>query len=713
MSQEKLEENRKQIIQQMETLHERLRQNPKNYSAMYSLAERHFWLDEFRKSYELCKKLADLGAEQVVVYTLGAQAGIKAGLYKDVVKIINKGLKKFPDEYNLLISLATALNKDKQHQKAEEIFEKARQLNPDNPISYVAMGNYYTSIGQVDQALNVLEEGLEKFPDAVVILNNIGALYNKLEDYIQASEYYIKALRLKPENPDCLVNLGATFERMKKVTIAQQFFEQALALNPNHSLALCCKANSMCNHGLAQEAIPLYRKGLELSREDAEVQNSTYIVHYSNIVFYQHYVPYLSKEEIFDDIINWQKELCSDVQEKPSVSFDNKPDKKKKLRIGLISKGFNVHPVGQMIYAALENLNKDDFELYCYTELPEDKKDYLTEKIYSLMAKTTVVANEVNHILVEKMREDELDILIEMTGHSEGGRRLQLIAERVAPVQVKWVGGLFNTTGVPQMDWLLSDNIETPEGVDDWYTEKIYRMPDDYIVYYPPYYAPRVLDLPAKKNGFVTFGNLNNLAKTNSYSIEIWSKILHAVPNSRMLLKGSKMHEDFVQDHLYKAFEAHGINRDRVIIEGGEQHQQFMHVYNRIDIALDPHPYTGGLTTCEALWMGVPVVTLPGETFAGRHSATHLANANLSQFIAQDEQDYIDIALKWANDLDELENLRAGLREHVSKTPLVDGPRFAKNLEKAMRHMWSEWCDIKINALEETEAPITSKNKKR
>ncbi len=709
-----VEKTTAKILHQISLLQDYIKKNPTEYTALYRIAKRYYVLEEYSSAGKACMDLAKLGAEQAEVYDLGARAFIKGGKFPDAIKIIRMGLQKFPLKYEFLLQLATALHKNMDFDEAEKVFKQAGEENIDHPASYIAISNFYNEQGRLAEALDILEQGLEKFPDSTIILNNIGAAYTRIEQHLKASEHYLKALRIEPENVSCLLNLGTSFERMKNTVVAQQFYDEALKLDPENPIGLCCKANLLCNNGMAQEAVPIYKKGLSLLR-DRPLHSNIYMIHYSNLVFFQHYLPDLSRREIYDEILNWQKELCSDCIEKPATDFNNDADKNRPLKIGLVSKGFCVHPVGQMIYAALENLNKESYELYCYSELAPEKKDYLTEKFFELIPKTISINNKVNRHVVETIRGDEIDVLIEMTGHSEGGRRLQMVAERAAPVQVKWVGGLFNTTGIPQMDWLLTDNIETPKGEDKWYTEKLYRMPDDYIVYYPPYYAPKVSESPAKKNGFITFGNLNNLAKTNSYSIELWSKILHMVPGSKLLLKGNKMDTPFVVEHLQKSFEAHGIGIDRLLIEGGESHQKFLNVYNRIDIALDPHPYTGGLTTCEALWMGVPVVTLPGETFAGRHAASHLTNAGLPEWIAKDERDYIDIAVKWASDLEALSELRAGLRDHVAKTPLVDGPRFARNLEIALRHMWSDWCDRKITADKPAKVtkPKPKKSKKR
>lgn len=705
---DQIEENLEAKIKE---LAQTLKSNPNDYTSLFKYGAYLQANGNNSEASDAFMKLAKIGAEQLVVYEAGSKAHLDAGLYEEAVEFCKLGLQKFPENGALLLRLGAALTKKGLFEEAEEALQKLQQEAPDNAEVIASLGTFYINSGQVEKGLQILIDGNEKHPDNIPILNNIGAAYLNAKEYLIASEYFLKALRLSPENVQCLINIGSCFEKMRKPEVALQFYEEGLRLDSEDGTAMCAKASLICNYGMAQEAIDLYKRGLDSLRGNIK-KDSEYLVHYSNYIFYIHYVPNFDRATIKKEIDQWQKEICSGKIEKNRSEFNNDNNKNKKLRVGLISGSFNVHPVGQMIYSALENINKDAVEFYMYCDNAPQRKDYLYEKLAKECNKVHDIFGEAPSTVLNTIRTDNVDILIEMTGHSDGGKRLPMIAERVAPVQIKWVGGLFDTTGIPQMDWLLGDSIEIPAGDEDWYSEKIYRMPDDYIVYYPPYYAPKLEDLPARKNDYITFGNLNNLAKTNSYSIEIWSRILHAVPNSKMLLKGNKMDTAFVQEHIYKSFESHGIPKDRVIIEGGELHEKFLNVYNRIDIALDPHPYTGGLTTCEALWMGVPVVTLPGETFAGRHAATHLTNADMAEWIATNEKDYIDIAVKWANDIDGLAKLRSGLRDHVSKTPLVDGPLFAKNFEVALRHMWSEWCDMKNNS-DQVSAPKPKKSKKK
>jgi predicted O-linked N-acetylglucosamine transferase (SPINDLY family) len=249
-----------------------------------------------------------------------------------------------------------------------------------------------------------------------------------------------------------------------------------------------------------------------------------------------------------------------------------------------------------------------------------------------------------------------------------------------------------HSTGLPEMDWFLTDRWETPDGFEPMYSERLLRLPDGYVCYSPPPYAQDVMPLPALANGFVTFGCFNNLAKITPLVIATWATILRRVPESRLVLKTHQLGDQPTADRFLAAFAQHGIDAGRIELRGSSGHRAFLGEYGGIDMVLDPFPYSGGLTTCEALWMGVPTLTLPGEIFASRHSASHMSNAGLADWVAGSVDDYVEMAVARAGDLDGLARLRAGLRERVRHSPLCDAPRFGRNLGEVLRFVWRDWC---------------------
>jgi len=253
-----------------------------------------------------------------------------------------------------------------------------------------------------------------------------------------------------------------------------------------------------------------------------------------------------------------------------------------------------------------------------------------------------------------------------------------------------------HSSGLAEMDWIITDRWETPPELEHFYSERALRMPDGYVCYSPAPYAPDVVPLPALSRGHITFGCFNNLAKITPRVLATWCDILHRLPDARLVLKTYQFSDPPTAERVLVAFAERGIAAERVELRGRSGHRAFMREYNDIDIVLDPFPYSGGLTTCEALWMGVPTVTVPGEIFASRHSMSHLSNAGLADWAAPDLAAYIDLVVAKASDVAALAALRSQLRARVKASPLCDAPRFGRNLGIALRHAWSDWCSKRL-----------------
>jgi len=345
--------------------------------------------------------------------------------------------------------------------------------------------------------------------------------------------------------------------------------------------------------------------------------------------------------------------------------------------------------VGWLTIAGFETLDPAQFEIVCLGQPMSD--DPLQRRFRAVSAAWHVVDRHAGRAVGERIRELGIDVLIDLSGYGDQGL-MMLCAERLAPVQVKWVGSQNHSTGLKEMDWFITDRWETPPGFERFYSERLLRMPDGYVCYSPPAYAPEVAPLPAECRGFVTFGCYNNLAKVTAQVIAVWAEILGRVPGSRLVLKCLQFNEHPTRERIHAAFAGHGIDAARIELRGSSPHRDLLTQYGDIDIVLDPFPYSGGLTTCEALWMGVPTVALPGETFASRHSTSHLSNVGLEDWIAGDLGAYQEIAVRRASDPADLARLRAGLRARVKASPLCDAPRFGRNLGAALRRVWTDWC---------------------
>ena len=347
--------------------------------------------------------------------------------------------------------------------------------------------------------------------------------------------------------------------------------------------------------------------------------------------------------------------------------------------------------MGYFIEGVLKSLTTqfaEQLEFYAYSWSP--RTDTLTERIKACCQDWRTVVGQSDETLARQIHDDGIDILIDLSGHFDSNR-LPMFAWKPAPVQVSWLG-YFATTGVAAIDYLIADPWTLPETEEAYFTEKIWRLPETRLCFTPPDIDVEVSPLPALTNGYVTFGCFNSLAKMNDDIVSLWSRVLASVPDSQLFLKAKQLKDDSVRQNTIERFAAHGVDADRLILEGSESRARYLAAYHRVDIALDPFPYPGGTTSVESLWMGVPVLTLAGERFLSRQGVGIVMNAGLPEWIAADTDDYVSRAASHAGDLQRLAALRNKLRQQVLTSPIMDARRFAIHFEAVLRGMWRIWC---------------------
>ncbi|WP_428487209.1 hypothetical protein [Rhodopila sp.] len=370
--------------------------------------------------------------------------------------------------------------------------------------------------------------------------------------------------------------------------------------------------------------------------------------------------------------------------------FNNTRAPDRKLTIGLLGGHFRADAPGWVTVRGIENLDRAQFDVICLSNIPL-RDDPVTHR-FRFRSQWLEVCAMDNLALVATARERGIDILLDIGGQGTSGR-LSACAHRLAPVQITWAGGKEGTAGMPEMDWFITDWWHTPPEFEAHFTERLLYLPGSYVCYSPPPYAPDVVPLPTLANGHVTFGCFHELVKINAGVIDTWSVILRRVPTARLILKANGLHDRQTIDRMRAVFVANGIDPGRLELRSSSSHRRYMAEWCEIDVALAPFPHSGGVTTCEALWMGVPSIALAGDFFAGRHSSGHMRNVGLADWIAGSVPDYIEMAVARAADVPALAALRAGLRERMRHSPLCDGPRFGRNLGAALRHAWRVWCD--------------------
>lgn len=560
--------------------------------------------------------------------------------------------------------------------EAAKAFQKALASNQDWNIEQGRAGLLLAEIGKVGESRAMLHRVNKMEPGHNQNLIGHARLQGLFGNSRAAKRAYNSILENAPSQEEVLTNLGNLLKQDGDYTQAELMYRKALQLSSNPAILHKNLSNLLGTTLRVRDAVK------ELSSCVSAAPQNPY--HLSDLLFAQQYLSDLTLDDHKKAATIWGHRFGTSrgVESLKINSPDHRP-----LRLGLISGSFRQHPVSFLALKGLESLERAKFSIYCYANQIGD--DSYTARFRSLSTRWRPTAHLSDQHLAQTVREDGIDILIEMAGHA-AGHRLPVVARRLAPVQIKWVGGQFNTIGIESMDYFLSDPIETPPKSDTSFVEKVYRLPEVYACYDPPKDAPSVSPLPANSNGCVTFGSLNKALKLTPETIALWSKCLATVPNSKLLLQGEPFGHRPTSDYAKALFSEHGIDQSRIETRGFTPHPDVLTAYNDIDIALDPVPYSGCLTTCEAMWMGVPVLTLPGATFAARHSASFLNAVGLDDWIATDEEHYVELLTKKAKDLDALARTRKTLRENMSQSALCDAERFGSHLGEALEVMWQE-----------------------
>ena len=615
----------------------------------------------------------------------------------------------FPPDVRSCFAAAIKARSRRQHARLSWLSKKIQKRFPAYAAYMLDLeGCDRRDWGRPEEALALFRqaEAISSFQEPSLGVN-IAATLLELDRPLEAAKALKSWLDRFPENPALLKQGCSILMKQGRYAAALQVLE---TIDPRHVLADCRYEAADCLRALGRfrESVEAYAEAARLSPNFAHAWHTR--------IFIAHYAPDIDAEGLANVIQEWRA-ACPPPPPTPPKWLDRVKDPDKKLRIGLFSPGFNMHPVGWMASRSLWFLSKlPDCELYFYALSPGlNRHDPVRSRCKAAAARWIDVSSWSPDKLYRSALHDRLDIAVDLAGHGEGCV-LPLFARRIAPVQVKWVGGLFNTTGEPNMDYLLSDRLETPEGCAAAYTEKLVRMPYSYISYHPADFGDtdREPDLPApavscdaapspatdgtdaerpEKNAPpIRFASFNNIYKVNESIVSVWADILRRVPESTLLLKGNLLQHEEVQERIRRLFAACGVSADRLELEGPSNYAELMRTYRRVDIALDTWPYTGGLTTLEALWMGVPVITTPGPSFAGRHALSHLCNLGLDSLVAKDFAEYVSIAVSLAGNRALLRDLRVLLPYSVLTSPIVRHEQLAADLHTAFRAMWERHC---------------------
>jgi predicted O-linked N-acetylglucosamine transferase (SPINDLY family) len=600
------------------------------------------------------------------------------GRYEEALGYYQQALARRPDHADVLYNRANALKELGRVGEAIADYRRALQFRPTHAQAHNNLGLALHSIGQLDEAVACYRRALELAPRYVQAYNNLGTSLLAQKQTDAAIGCYRRALELDPDSAEAHNNLGNALLAQGKPDEARASCARAVAIRPAFPEAHNNLAAALHSLGRFDEAIASYQRAIELQPTAANIHSAML-----GVLSYSEHATLKGLAELH---AAFERQHGAHLRAL-WPAHHNPPDPRRRLRVGFVSADLTNHPVGYFLIPVLEHLDANEVHTFCYFARPG--KDAMTARFQAATDTWRDVAWLSDQELAAQIRTDQIDILFDLSGHSVGNRLLAF-ARKPAPIQITWMGYV-GTTGLAAMDYLLADRYEIPAGAEPYYGEKVLRMPDGYVCFEPPTEAPAVGPLPALTQDRVTFGCFNNPAKITPAVVRVWAEILRRVPHSVLALL--PLEATMPAAHrLQEQLAAHDIAAERLQFWGRASRAELLARYNRVDLALDPFPYGGGLTTCEALWMGVPVITCPGETFSSRHALSHLSNVGCTETIAVDFPHYVELAVTLAHDLPRLAGIRSRLRGQMAASPLCQGRRFAQHWTAVLRQVWHAWC---------------------
>ena len=588
-----------------------------------------------------------------------------------------ESLQLNPTAADVLYNLGTAQQELGQSNQAAEAFRKTIALQADFAPAHFNLANLLKDCGQCDEACIHYDQVNRLWPDFVGALNNWGAV---LQEQGRLNEALIKYNQALANTPDCAethYNIGCILIEQGRLDAAHESLDKALSLRPDYPEALVCQGSAYKSQGRIVEAIAAYRQAVKVAPENT--------LAWQNLLFSLHFSPNHSADEIAAEHRRWNDWFSSKFPPmQPNPTHDRVPHRR--LRIGYVSGDFHSHAASLFTIPLLSHHNHRDYEIYCYSGVKSP--DALTQRIQSQADHWRPVAEQSDTEVVDLIRQDRIDILVDLSMHMAKNRTI-VFARKPAPIQICWLA-YPGTTGLTSMDYRVTDPYLDPPGINtDCYAEKSICLPHSFWCYTPLDTATEVNALPAENQGYVTFGNLNDFGKINPDILKLWSRVLRNVPESRitlLALDGSH------RNATIALFENEGIAKSRIQFMQPVPRCDYLNYYHGIDICLDTLPYNGHTTSFDSLWMGVPIVTRTGNTAVGRAGTCLLSNLDLTDLIADSDDKFVEIATNLSMNRSRLCQLRSNLRFRLEQSHLMNGSQFASDMETVFREVWVRWC---------------------
>jgi predicted O-linked N-acetylglucosamine transferase (SPINDLY family) len=720
---------------------------PQNAAAHSNLAEAYLRAGQFTGAIASARRALELQSDLVVAQiNLGAALAL-SGQHSEAIAAYQRALAVVPDHPQLHSNLGIALQAAGRLDEAVTALRRAVALRPDQAELHVNLGNALKDQGRLDEAIDAYRRAIALRPDDAVAHSNLGVALYEAQRYDEATAAYRDALQRKPDDAETHANLGVALQATGQLDEAIAACRSAVAIEGDSALVQSNLALALRSAGRADEAIAALQhaialdprlaaaysnlgtvlddagrldealaalgRAIELRPDDADARNNlgNVLKHQgrldeaigafrqavavkpglakiaSNLLYSLHSHPGYDAQALLSEHRAWARRYAAPLAAEIRPHANDR-DPARRLKVGYVSPDLRAHAVGKLVWPLLVHRDRSRFEVVAYSDVRVG--DAVTTAIRGQTDHWRDIAGQSDAQVAERIRGDRIDILVDLALHTAGNRML-VFARKPAPVQVTTLG-LPATTGLDTIDYRLTDPYLDPPGQTDAdYTERSVRLPHCFWVFQPPDAAETypVTPLPALSNGFVTFGCLNQFAKVTRPALELWVKILRAVPRSQLVLQSPPgRHLEAVRE----LFAQGGIAADRLSFVPRAARREYHRRLDALDLALDPFPYNGHTSTLDALWMGVPVVTLAGCTAVGRGGVSILSNVNLHNLIARTTWQYVDISVALAGDLERLADLRTGLRGRLLASPLADTEGYTAAVEAALLAMWQTWC---------------------
>jgi protein O-GlcNAc transferase len=598
-------------------------------------------MGELTEAVELLRAAADLEPATASHSVNLGMAYWSQGNFADAERTLNETLARAPDDADAAFNLGNALHGLGRQREAIDRYRQALKLRPDYVDALINLGNVYTELREFAAAMEAYDAAIRAHPDSVVALNNAACLMRMLGHIDDAEAALTRALQLDPDNAALHDTLGNV-----------------------------CK-----DAGELDAAIASFRKSLELDPGSAAT--------HSNLAYTLGFQA-LEAGPVLEECLRWNERFAARLPRCPhdhAGGHDAGAEPRSRLKIGYVSPDFRDHCQSLFTIPLLSRHDHAAFEIFCYASIK--RPDEYTRRIagYADVWRDVRLLND--EALCRLIREDRIDILVDLTMHMAGGRPL-LFARKPAPVQIAWLA-YPGTTGIGAMDYRISDPRLDPDGFDIHYSERTLRLPDSFWCYDPLTHGVNVNELPAIGRGYLTLGCLNNPCKLTDHTLQLWGGVMRSLPDARLLLMAPPGRH---REHLLQRLGAHRIAAERIDFRAFQPRGEYLRSYHDIDLGLDTFPYNGHTTSLDSLWMGVPVVTRVGRTSVGRGGLSQLFQIDLPELAAESDEAFVAISTALGEDLPRLAALRRGLRARLERSPLMDASRFARNVECAYRDAW-------------------------